>query len=116
MSREYEVTANSKLPEGTPPIWKAVATGQFDGIRSDDPLEAAIIAAFVSTEPPEMFKPLLDQRRLGEAVLQSMDLMADGPRADPADIERGLALFKQLSLHDVARQTALHMLLSRSRR
>lgn len=116
MSKEYEVTAQSKLPPDTPAIWRAVATDQFDGIRSADPLEAAIIAGFTATEPPATFDALLKQRRLGEAVLEAMELMADGPRADLADIEHGVALLKHLALNDVARQTALHMLLSRSRR
>lgn len=115
-SDEYEVTAKSKQPDGAPAIWKAAATGQFDGLTSTDPLEAAIIAGFTATEPPALFKPLLDQRRLGEAVLQVMSLMADGPRTDPVDIEQGLALLKHLELGDVARQTALHLLLTRSRR
>lgn len=116
MSDEYEVTAQSQLPPDTPAIWRAAATDQFDAIRSADPLESAIIAGFTATEPPAGYQALLAQRRMGEAVLQAMQLMADGPRADLADIERGLALFKHLALHDVARQTALHILLTRSRR
>ncbi|WP_299302918.1 hypothetical protein [uncultured Litoreibacter sp.] len=115
MSKDYELAANSDLPSGTPELWKRVATGQLGGARSDDALEAAVIAAFNAETPPEMFASLLSERRLGEAVIQAMGLMADGPRSDPADIERGLTLLNQLGLADVARQTALHMLLTRPR-
>lgn len=115
MSKDYEVTANSSTTADIPTIWKSVAIGLLENSQSDDPLEAAIIAGFNAKEPPARFNSLLKDRRLGEAVIQAMGLMADGPRTDPADVERGLALLNQLGLKDVARQTALHMLLTRPR-
>ncbi len=115
MSKDYELFANSEMPSGTPKIWKQVATGQLAGLTSDDAMEEAVIAGFNATQPPAQFAELLENRRLGEAVIQAIGLMADGARTDPADIERGLGLLTQLGLADVARQTALHMLLTRPR-
>jgi len=80
---------------------------------SDDALEAAIISGFNAEVAPPSFAPLMDEHRLGEAVLKAIALLADGPRSDPADIERGIAALNLLGFSDVARQTALHMLLTR---
>ena len=115
LSKDYELVANSEPPRTMPALWRTIATGQLDGQTSEDALEEAIIAGFTAQQPPQQFEALLKDRRLGEAVIQAIGLMADGPRSDPADIERGLGLLTQLGLNDVARQTALHMLLTRPR-
>jgi hypothetical protein len=115
LSKGYEAAATSRAGQTLPPLWRGIATGMVEGMDSDDALEAAIIAGLTATKPPATFDALLDERRLGEAVLKAMMLMADGPRTDPADIERGLALLSQLGLADVARRTALYMLLTRPR-
>lgn len=115
LSKAYEDAATSPAGQALPPLWRAIATGTLDDVDSEDALEAAIIAGLTATTQPAQFDALLEQRRLGEAVLQAMMLMADGPRTDPADVERGLALLTQLGLVDVARQTALYMLLTRPR-
>lgn len=115
MSKDYEIAANGPFADTSPALWSAVAKGRLEGQTSEDALEAAIIAGFnAKTAPPE-FVPLLEERRLGEVALRAIALMADGPRTDPADVERGLATLTQLGLNDVARQTALHMLLTRPR-
>lgn len=115
MSKDYELAANGPLSAGVPELWSAVAKGQLDGRSSEDALEAAIISGFNAKAPPAEFVPLIDDRRLGEAALKAIALLADGPRSDPADIEHGLATLNLLGFSDVARQTALHMLLSRPR-
>ncbi len=115
MSKDYEKAANSSLANAAPPLWSAVAKGQLGEQNSEDALEAAIIAGFNADELPAAFSELLDERRLGEVALQALALLADGPRTDPADVERGLAALSVLGLDDVARQTALHMLLTRPR-
>ncbi|MEM9585265.1 MAG: hypothetical protein AAGA08_19325 [Pseudomonadota bacterium] len=115
MSDEYEVTAKTRASDKTPDLWIAIATGEFDAVRSEDPLEAAIIAGFAAPPALTQFEALLEKRRFGEAVIKALSLMADGPRADPLDVESGLALLNHLGLVDVARQTALYTLLTRPR-
>ncbi len=113
MSKDYEATANAEPQETIPTLWRSVATGQLETSVSDDPLEAAIIAGLTTSEPIPQIASLLEKRRLGEAVLAALELMADGPRSDPSDVEHGLSVLSHLGLEDVARQTALHMLLTR---
>ncbi len=115
MSKDYEVAANSPLANVAPALWSAVAKGQLGEQSSEDALEAAIIAGFSAAKPPAAFAEPLGERRLGEVALQAIALLADGPRTDPADVERGLAALSILGLDDIARQTALHMLLTRPR-
>lgn len=115
MSKDYEIAANSGAAKAAPALWSAVAKGQTLGVTSEDALEAAILAGLSAMAPPRAFAPLLEERRLGEVALLAIALMADGARSDPADVERGLAALSQMGLDDVARQTALHMLLTRPR-
>lgn len=113
MSNGYETVATQNAPPDAPPLWGAIAMGTLADEASNDALEAAIIAGFNASTPPAQFADLMTAGRIGEAVLKALNLLADGPRTDPADVERGLALLTQLGLQDVARQTALHMLLTR---
>jgi len=115
MSKDYEIAAGSALAQAAPALWSAVAKGQTKGQTSDDALEAAILAGLGAMTPPTEFAALLGDRRLGEVALLAIGLMADGARSDPANVERGLAALSQMGLEDVARQTALHMLLTRPR-
>ncbi|MEM6595258.1 MAG: hypothetical protein AAF672_10735 [Pseudomonadota bacterium] len=115
MSKDYEAVAISGRADLGPKIWKAVAKGVPTEKNSDDALEAAILSGFTANTTPAQFEQLLSQRRLGEATLKAMNMMADGARTDPVDVERGIAVMVQLGLEDLARQTALYMLLTRPR-
>ncbi|MEM7471053.1 MAG: hypothetical protein AAF340_06845 [Pseudomonadota bacterium] len=115
MSKDYEIVAMSDDAQAGPSFWTAVAKGDAAASRSEDPLESAIISGFAATETPEQFQDLLRERRLGEAALMAIGVMADGARTDPIDVERGLNVLRQLGLEDVARQTALYILLTRPR-
>ena len=114
MSKDYENVAMTSKDAG-PRIWTAVAKGLASEAESDDALEAAIASGFKATAPPAQFEPLLEGRRLGEAALKAIGIMADGARTDPGDVERGISVLVQLGLEDLARQTALYMLLTRPR-
>lgn len=113
LSKGY--TKATPAPSGAPHLWQALATGAPSAQSSEDPLEAAIIAAFNTDAAPARFDAMLRDARPGEAVLEALDLLADGPRGDPLDVEHGLALLNHLGFDDVARQTALYLLLTRPR-
>ncbi len=115
LSPAYELApANGLLPESAPLIWSAVATGQIGKLRSDDPLEAAILDGFRTPELPTQYQQLLDDNRFGEASLQAIALLGDTEVLDPSSVQTGLALLRALRLEDSARRMALHLLIRRS--
>ena len=117
LSQNYETIANSgSLPEDTPALWLGIARGEVSGISSDDPIEQAILAAFTSPETPREYDELLSARKLGEAALRAIIKLQDGALSDPIQIEQGLSVLRALSLEDLARRTALHILITKPRR
>ncbi|CTQ50841.1 hypothetical protein [Jannaschia donghaensis] len=89
----------------------AVALGDMTGVASDDPLERAIADGFTGT-PPDHLTRLAEGERLGEALLEAALLLADRAEADPQDIADALAFLRSVGLTDIARRTALQLLLS----
>ncbi len=76
-----------------------------------DALAAAIADGFTGA-PPDKLTRLAAEARLGEALLEAALLLSDGAASDPQDITDALAFFRSVGLLDVARRTALQLMLT----
>ncbi|PWE34221.1 hypothetical protein DDZ14_00440 [Maritimibacter sp. 55A14] len=90
---------------------KSLALGNVADLTPPGAVAAAIADAFSAPLGTGTLKGLLDEGRLGEAILRAMLRIEDGAHTDPDDIQSALALMRQVGLEDVARRTALQLLL-----
>jgi hypothetical protein len=114
LSPDYEKAALARDPGGdaVETFLLGVARGNVTGLTAPDSLARAIAAAFVAPEPGPELTALLEGNRLGEAILRAMDRVASGVRGgDLAGVTQGLSLLRRVGLEDVARRTALELLL-----
>ena len=91
-------------------LYVAIARGQSAG-TSETPLERAVLAGFASRTLPERLKPLVDEGRKGESVLEAMAMITAGRAGDLARLTDGLAGLRALGLESVARRAALETLI-----
>jgi hypothetical protein len=113
LSPRYERAALARVPEGArEAFWIAVAKGDLTGVVPPDSLSRAIAPAFAATpDPGPRLAPLAADRRYGEAILHAIDRIRTDVRGDLRGLAEGLALLRALGLEDVARRTALELLL-----
>lgn len=88
-----------------------LATGSIAGTTPPDSLGRAIAPAFLRPVPTADFARLNDQRRLGEAILLAVDRIGRGVQGDLAAVTEGLAFLRHVGLEDIARRTALELML-----
>ncbi|MFV2002119.1 MAG: hypothetical protein ACC619_03985, partial [Paracoccaceae bacterium] len=89
----------------------AIAQGRAATMRSDDPLLAAIRDGFRARGVPVRLQSLIDEKRLGAAILRAMELFASGARGDLDELSDALAFFRAVGLSDTAQRAALQLLL-----
>lgn len=89
----------------------ALARGKLENITAPDSLGRAIAPAFLAPKPAPEALVLLDQGRLGEAVLKAIDDVGRGVQGDLKGVSEGLSLLRQVGLEEVARRTALELML-----
>ena len=88
-----------------------LATGSVAGLAAPDSMARAIAPAFDGAALTEDFTPLVDQGRIGEAILLAMGRIESGLRGNLPDVTIGLTALRKLGLEDVARHTALELML-----
>lgn len=90
-----------------------LARGQTDGLTPPNSMARAIAPAFAATPPalPPEAVSLLDQKRQGEAILLAITLVETGLHGELGKVTSGLALLRHLGLEDVARRTALELMI-----
>lgn len=108
LSAQYETAARKS---GQTTLAARIAMGDLPGDRPDTIIDAAVYDAFASTLPRTDLTGLVAQRRLGEAILQSLSLVHDGTRGNTIALSEGLATLRALGLEDTARRAALQLLL-----
>ena len=74
-------------------------------------LSKTIALAFSGENVPPRLNAMLDENRLGEAILRAMSLATTGANGDPSALRGGLAFLRRVGLEDTARRTALQLLL-----
>lgn len=112
LSPQYETVASSHSPEdGFENFLIGIARGNLQGVTPPNSLARAIAPAFLHANPPADLTGLLAENRLGEAILGAMDRITRGVQGDPRGVTEGLALLRKTGLEDVARRTALQLML-----
>ena len=89
----------------------AVARGQVDQMTATDPLEEAIAQGFAASGAPADITALLAERRLGEVILRTIQMVQRAAQGDPAGLASGLATLRAVGLEDTARRAALQLIL-----
>lgn len=113
LSGDYETVARGRTPQDTDERFLVgLATGNPLGTKPPDQLGAAIQRAFLpGPNPTDVFARLLDEKRLGEALLLGIDHITEGARGELRDITAGLELLRHVGLESVARRAALELVL-----
>lgn len=112
LSPLYEQVAQSAVPQDAGERFAfAVARGMAPEV-ANGPLERAIAAGFAEEVPTNRYSPFLADNRLGEALLRAALVLGRvDAEGDMDDLTDALALFRAVGLEDVARRTALQLLL-----
>jgi hypothetical protein len=113
LSRGYERAARGRDPGGdaVEAFLLGAARGDVAGLTPPDALARAIAAAFLAPDPGADLSALIEGDRLGEAILGAVDAVAMGVQGDLAGVTHGLSALRKLGLEDVARRTALELML-----
>jgi hypothetical protein len=112
LSPRYEMIAIAHTPaDAAEAFLIGLARGRIEGTAPGDSMGRAIAPAFLSAEPTAEALALLDQNRLGEALLYAIDRIGRGVQGDPRGVTEGLTLLRRVGLEDAARRTALELLL-----
>ena len=88
-----------------------LATGSVDGLIAPDSMARAIAPAFSDPKLADDIALLVDQGRIGEAILQAMLRVDQGLVGDLDRVSEGLSALRILGLEDTARRTALQLMI-----
>lgn len=111
LSWDYETVARTATLT-TPRDRFAVAIALGEAPAPPPGFVTEALAAGLTTPPPAYLTDLAIHDRLGEALLETALLLADGPESDPQSITDAISLLVAVGLLDTARRTALQLLLA----
>ena len=112
LSPAYEMAAKARLPADPDEAFLiGLARGDLAGTTAPDSLGRAIAPAFGGAQPSLASLALVEQGRIGEAILGAIDQIGEGLRGDLVGVTEGLALLRKVGLDDAARRTALELML-----
>jgi hypothetical protein len=112
LSPSYEQVANDRTTTDLHDRFLiGLARGQMPSDLPPDSLARAIAPAFDGTAPSETMIALLDQTRLGEALLLAIKDIELGVQGDLPAVTDGLALLRRVGMETIARRTALELVL-----
>jgi len=112
LSAQYERAAKARsATDVTEAFLIGIAQGTLQGVALPDSMARAIAPAFLNPVPSAQATALLDQSRLGEALLLAIDHVGRGVQGDLQGVTEGLSLLRKVGLEDAARRTALELML-----
>jgi hypothetical protein len=112
LSPSYEKLARARAVTDVAEVFlQGLARGSVEGLVAPDSLGRAIAPAFVLAEPSTASLQMLDEGRLGEAILMAIDQVSMGVQGELRGVTDGLALLRHVGLEDVARRTALQLMI-----
>ncbi|SFR40259.1 hypothetical protein SAMN04488005_1471 [Yoonia tamlensis] len=111
LSPDYETFARGAAHTSYDPFLIALARGRPQEQVATSPKARAIQAAFNGSQPPPVLLTLVDQGKLGEALLRAIALFNEGFVGDYRLVTDALALMRHVGLEDVARRSALQLML-----
>lgn len=112
LSDGYESAAQSGVPD-TPldNLLAGLANGTVAGFAAPDDRARAVIDGFSATRPPARLASLIDDNRLGEAILRALALFDEGAEGNYDKVTDALAFLRAVGLEDTARRAALEFLI-----
>lgn len=112
LSEDYETVALAATPVSVQDrLLVALAQGAAGGDAAMAARAGAVRDGFRATEPPARLAFLVQNNRLGEAILRAMTLLTEGTEGDLDQVTDALALLRAIGLEDVARRAALEFLI-----
>lgn len=100
------------LPGADDAFLRGLALGNVIDTAAPGNLGRAVAPAFAAdARPGAAMQALLDDRRLGEALLAAISMIDRGVRGDLGNVTEGLVLLRSVGLEDVARRTALQLMI-----
>ncbi|NPD13623.1 hypothetical protein HOY34_00215 [Xinfangfangia sp. D13-10-4-6] len=112
LSPQFEQIARSHTPtDETERFLAGLALGQIEGLRPPDAMGRAIAPAFLDPVLSDEAQMLIGGMRLGEALLLSIEDIQRGVEGNPNGVTRGLSLLRKVRLENVARRTALELMI-----
>jgi hypothetical protein len=112
LSAGYESLVSSVVPQDAREAFLiGIARGQVFNLPPPDSMGHAIAQAFTAPAVPDDIAPLVQDGRVGEAILMAMARITRGAAGDLPQISAGLSTLRRLGLEDVARRTALELML-----
>ncbi|WP_373635422.1 hypothetical protein [Yoonia sp. SS1-5] len=111
LSANYEDVALSAGAARANPFLAAIARGVPQEVAVSTPKELAIQSAFNGAPVPPVLQTLVDEGRLGEALLRAIAMFNAGFAGDSGAITDALALFRSVGLEDLARRASLQLMI-----
>lgn len=113
LAPEPAIQADTLAPRGAEGAFLlALAAGKPQDARPYNRASDAVARGFdPSTRPPARILSLLNEGRLGEAILVAMRLYGNAMEGEMKDAEAALAGFRAMGLEETARRGALQLLL-----
>lgn len=113
LSPDYETVAiaAAEADAGFDPFLIALARGVPQEVRVTTGQQIALQAAFHEATPPAALQTLVDDRKLGEALLRAIAQFNDGYLGDIRSVTDALAMMRAVGLEDVARRAALQLMI-----
>ncbi len=112
LSEQYEKVANGYKPTSvSEKFLTALAQGELAGVEAPNAEARAIKAAFTDSKTPPHFTPLLENNKLGEAILNAISLFSQSAGGDMENARKALILLRSVGLEDTARRAALQLML-----
>jgi hypothetical protein len=93
------------------PVMAAIAKGNPPKSLKAIGVKRAILDGFRDAQPDQKILEIAASGALGSALLDTVNMMDSGGKGDLAQLTTGLATLRALGLEDVARRTALQILL-----
>ena len=112
LSPDYERLAKMPVAQDARAVFLAgLAAGSVKGLVAPDSMARAIAPAFTDGGLPEDIAAMIAQKRIGEAILAAMARIESGVNGELVKVTEGLTVLRKLGLEDVARRTALELML-----
>ena len=111
LSPSYEMAAQGVADDSALAFHAGLAQGAPDAGLAQSPEERAIAQAFGGTIPALRDAALLDEGKLGEAILAAATRLDRAGPADTDDLTDALSTLRAVGLEDTARRAALQRLL-----
>lgn len=113
LSKNYELlAANYEGPtDARTALWRGIALGDLPTTRPRSATERAIAEGFRYDGVPVRLRRLVSEKRLGEAILRSIELLEGGAAGELDELADALQFFRAVGLEVTARRAALELLL-----